>query len=401
MNAEIVLTGTELLLGEIVDTNSVMVARMLRDIGLDLHYKTTVGDNETRIAQVLRNALERADVVIVSGGLGPTVDDVTRQAAALAAGRKLVYSQTLEVQIAARFERFGRKMGQNNKRQAWIPEGAIPIENPVGTAPCFIVETDRGSIICLPGVPRELEHQMTHAIIPYLKAKMGAPQIIKAKILRTCGIGESNVDRQIDDLMRAGNPTVGLAAHLGQVDIRITAKADSEAQARALLAPVEAEIRRRLGDVIFGVDDETLVEVVGQLLQRHNLRLALVDTLTGGEAARQLEQAGYAEQVLPPQLFESPAQAAVSLQLPAEESTPEGEPVARQLARHTGQPGALGVSVVGPVKTPTAPKASLVGVAHNGRVSLQQYQFGYYGQTGRQWLTVQVFDQIWRRLRDQ
>ena len=143
MHAEIVMIGTELLLGEIVDTNATKLALMLRNIGLDLYYKTTVGDNEARITGVLNQALDRSDVVITSGGLGPTVDDITRQAVANATGRKLVYSQELERQIAARFRSFGREMGENNKRQAYIPEGALPLRNPVGTAPCFLSEDVR------------------------------------------------------------------------------------------------------------------------------------------------------------------------------------------------------------------------------------------------------------------
>ena len=143
MHAELVMIGTELLLGEIVDTNANRLAIALRDIGLDLYYKTTVGDNETRITEILDQALNRSDVVITSGGIGPTVDDLTRQAVASATGRKLVYSDELEAQIAERFRRFGREMAENNKRQAYIPDGATPLSNPVGTAPCFLSEDKR------------------------------------------------------------------------------------------------------------------------------------------------------------------------------------------------------------------------------------------------------------------
>ena len=162
MHAEIVMIGTELLLGELVDTNANRLARALRDIGLDLLYKTTVGDNEKRITEVLNLALDRSDVIITSGGIGPTADDVTRQAVANATGRNLVYSTELEAQIEARFRSFGRKMAENNKHQAYIPEGALPLPNPVGTAPCFLSEDTRGrgGVISLPGVPRELEHMM-------------------------------------------------------------------------------------------------------------------------------------------------------------------------------------------------------------------------------------------------
>jgi len=399
MNAEIILTGTELLLGEITDTNSVMMARMLRDIGLDLHYKTTVGDNEARITDVVRHALNRVDVVLVSGGLGPTMDDVTRQAVAAATGRKLVYSKELEAQIAARFRRFGRKMGENNKRQAWIPEGAIPIENPVGTAPCFIVEMGRRAVICLPGVPRELEYQMRHAILPYLQKKMGSTQIIKARILRTCGVGESNIDRAIDDLMRGRNPTVGLAAHLGQVDIRITAKAATEEEADALIAPLEAEIRKRVGDFIFGVEEDTLAEVVGRLLQQRGLRLALVDTVAGGLLARRLEEAGFAEQLASALPFSSPESALAQLGLSTAGLREHPDALAKSIARYVSQPRVLGVSIIGPQKTATGPVV-WVAVAHSRRVTLQTYSAIYSdSKVGREWITVQAFDRIWRWLR--
>ncbi|MCP4336199.1 MAG: competence/damage-inducible protein A, partial [Gammaproteobacteria bacterium] len=204
----------------------------------DLYYKTTVGDNEDRITEVLNSALDRSDVIITSGGIGPTVDDVTRQAVANATGRKLVYSIDLEAQIAARFRSFGRVMAENNKRQAYIPEGALPLSNPVGTAPCFLCEDlrGRGVVISLPGVPRELEYMLSKKVIPRLVERMGGAKVTKIRILRTCAVGESNVDRVIGDLMTSRNPTIGLAAHAGQTDVRITAKADTEAEADALIA---------------------------------------------------------------------------------------------------------------------------------------------------------------------
>jgi nicotinamide-nucleotide amidase len=288
VHAEIVVTGTELLLGEIVDTNSTTMSRLLRDIGLDLYYKSTVGDNQERTAAVLRTALERSDIVLVSGGLGPTVDDVTRQAVSDVTGRPLIFRQDLFDQIAARFARFGRQMTENNRRQAYVPEGAIAIENPVGTAPAFIVEDERGTIICLPGVPREMEYLMKERVIPYLRARLGQAATIKAKILRTCAIGESQIDALIGDLMIGRNPTVGLAAHAGQVDVRITAKAASEAEADQLIAPVEADLRARLGKAIYGEGTETLEEVVARLLAERGMTLALVDNVTEGEVGDRL-----------------------------------------------------------------------------------------------------------------
>ena len=393
MNAEIVLTGTELLLGEIVDTNSTMIARMLREIGLNLHYKTTVGDNETRITEVLRHALDRVDFVIVSGGLGPTVDDMTRQAAAAATDRELVYSEELEAQIAARFARFGRQMAENNKRQAWIPAGAIPVENPVGTAPCFIVETEKGSIICLPGVPGELQYQMTHAIIPYLQARMGETQFIKARILRICGMGESNIDREIDDLMRLSNPTVGLAAHLGQVDVRITAKAATEADADALIAPVEAEIRSRLGEVIFGVDKETLPELLCERLKETGLSIALVDTVTEGLVSRALQNVGCGQAIASEQRFSDPVEAPAHFNLPAEL---DYKAAAAQIAERLSAEKTVGVSVIGLVETPIARNATIVALSYRGRTEVEQFMFAYDYKTGQQWITPQILNLIFR-----
>jgi nicotinamide-nucleotide amidase len=297
MHAELVMIGTELLLGEIVDTNANRLAIALRDIGLDLYYKTTVGDNETRITEILNRALDRSDVVITSGGIGPTVDDLTRQAVANATGRKLVYSDELEAQIAERFRRFGREMAENNKRQAYIPEGATPLSNPVGTAPCFLSEDRRGRgfVISLPGVPRELEYMMEHTVIPLLVARMGGKKVTKVRVLRTCAVGESNVDRAIGDLMTSANPTVGLAAHVGQTDVRIAAKAETEAEADALIAEMEAKLRERLGVAIYGVARETLPDVVGRLLTDRDLKLGVVDTLTNGQLARELIEAGYGD----------------------------------------------------------------------------------------------------------
>ena len=282
MQAEIVSIGTELLLGEIVDTNAAWIARALTTIGLNLYYKTTVGDNEARIAAVLRQALARSEIVIATGGLGPTVDDVTREAIAAATGRPLEMRPELVGEIEAFFRRRGTRMTENNLRQARLPQGAIAIRNPVGTAPAFIVEEPAGVIISLPGVPAEMRYLMEHAVLPYLRQKFGLRGVIKVRNLHTCNIGESQIDDLIGDLEKASNPTVGLSAHPGQTDVRITAKADSEEEAARLIAEMEAEVRRRLGQVIYGADEETLEGVVMDLLQRRGRTLAVVETVTGG-----------------------------------------------------------------------------------------------------------------------
>ena len=219
MNAEIITSGTELLLGETVDTNSAYIARALRDIGVNLYFKTSVGDNVERMALALRQALARADVVIITGGLGPTVDDVTREAVTQATGRELALYPECMAQIETIFARWGRVVGENNKRQAYLPAGAIPIQNPVGTAPGFILETAEGTIIALPGVPREMERLMGDAVLPYLSGRLGAGgNIIKARTLRTVALGESWIDERIDAQMRCANPdgrTGGSFRHRG------------------------------------------------------------------------------------------------------------------------------------------------------------------------------------------
>jgi nicotinamide-nucleotide amidase len=296
MNVEIVTIGTELLLGEIVDTNSAYLARQLRDIGVNIFYLTTVGDNLERIADAIDTALARSDVVITTGGLGPTVDDMTRQAVANATDRELEFLPELLEQIAARFKQLGARMSDNNRVQAYIPAGAIPITNRLGTAPCFIVEAQNGSVISLPGVPREMKEILATTVIPYLRERMGGLGIIKARVLRTAGIGESQIDARIDDLETWSNPTVGLAAHTGQTDIRITACADTEAEVDRMIAETEAIIRERVGEYIFGVDKEALEDAFVALLTQKGWKLAVSYTGPAGESiADRIRHGGGAE----------------------------------------------------------------------------------------------------------
>jgi competence/damage-inducible protein CinA-like protein len=275
---EIITIGTELLLGEIQDTNSTYIARTLRDYGIDIYRITTIGDNPGRISATIKEALSRADIIITTGGLGPTVDDPTRQAIADAADRAVVFLPALWEQILKRFTAYGSKPTENNRRQAYIPQDAIPIHNPVGTAPCFIVEIGNACIVSLPGVPSEMKIVLHESIIPYLQRKFDLKsQIIKATVLHAASIGESSIDEIIGDLEQYANPTVGLLAHPGQVDIRVTAKASSETEALELSKPVVGELHNRLGDHIYGQDEETLESVVSEQINKHHLKLGLVE----------------------------------------------------------------------------------------------------------------------------
>lgn len=277
VNAEIIAIGTELLLGEITDTNSVYLARQLRDLGINLYYMTGVGDNQKRIADSIRLAFERADVVITCGGLGPTIDDITRQSIADATDRELVFHQSLYDQIAERFASFKVKMTENNNRQAYLPADAITIENPVGTAPSFIVEYGDKIVISLPGVPREMKYLFETRIIDYLRTKYQLG-IIKARTLKTAGIGESTLDDMLgDELLNSSNPSIGLAAHHGIIDIRMTAKAEDESLANNLLDAMEIQVRHQAGDFIFGTDEEELEQVLFDLLSTNNIQIAIAE----------------------------------------------------------------------------------------------------------------------------
>jgi nicotinamide-nucleotide amidase len=289
MRAEIVSVGSELLLGQIVDTNAAFIARQLASLGLDLFHKTTVGDNLGRVAAALETALGRAQVVITTGGLGPTEDDVTREAVARATGRELEFHAELLEQIEAFFRARGLPLSPSNRKQAYIPRGAIPLPNPVGTAPCFILEEGDRTLTVLPGVPREMEYLLRTGVIPHVRSRYGLKAAIVSRLVRVAGLGESRVGELLSDLMAKGaNPTVGTMAHPGQVDVRIAAKGADEAAARALIAPVEAEICARLGDSVFGADGESLEGAVAARLGAGSRTLGLVEVGTGGFVSERL-----------------------------------------------------------------------------------------------------------------
>ena len=280
-------------MGQIVDTNSAWMAQRLAGVGMDLYYKTIVGDNPERMLETITAAMERSDVVITSGGIGPTQDDLTREIVAKATSRELVLDSELLAQIEARFRRRGFIMTENNNRQAYIPEGSTPIENPNGTAPSFIVEDPRAVVICLPGVPFEMKWLFDNEVIPYLQAKFDLSEAIYSRVLKVADMGESGVDDLVGHLIaNSNNPTVGVLAHPGQVDVRISAKATSHEEAEALIAPLEKEVRSLLRDHVFATGEQTMQDTVGALLRSRNLTVASFEGLTGGLVAQHLQEAG-------------------------------------------------------------------------------------------------------------
>jgi nicotinamide-nucleotide amidase len=291
-NAEIVAIGSELLLGQIVDTNSAWMAQRLTALGVNLYFKSVVGDNPDRMKEVIARALERADIVITSGGLGPTQDDLTREVVADVTGRKLVQNAEMLEQVEEHFRRRRRTMTPNNIRQSYMPEGAIAVKNPNGTAPCFIVEEPRGVIYSLPGVPVEMKWLFENEVEPYLRRKFNLAEVIHYRVLKIVGIGESGVDDKVGHLIaNSSNPTVGVLALPGQVDVRIAAKAANRDEAMKMIAPVEAEVRSLLGNAIFAADDEAMEHVVGRLLREQKKTVAACEDLTCGQLAERLQSA--------------------------------------------------------------------------------------------------------------
>lgn len=286
MRAEILCVGTELLLGQIIDTNAAYIAGQLARSGTDVLRKQTVGDNLERIVDCVTGAISRSDVLVITGGLGPTTDDLTREAIAIALNVELELHAELEADLQAFFARRGSKPGATAMRQAYLPQGAQAIPNPVGTAPGVLGQTPGGALIfAVPGVPREMKAMLDGFIIPtLLEREEGERQIIVSRVLRSFGVGESTLAEPIEDILTTSqNPTVApLIFGNTEVHLRLTAKARDEASAGVLLDAIEAQLRERVGDSLFGRDAQTLASVVIELLRERGSTLALAESLTGG-----------------------------------------------------------------------------------------------------------------------
>lgn len=407
VNAEIISIGTEILLGEITDTNSVFMARALRDIGINVYFMSTVGDNEIRIANVIRTALERVDVVITCGGLGPTVDDMTRQGVAAATGRGITFHQSLYDVIAARFMSFKVSMSENNARQAYLPDNALLIENPVGTAPAFIVEyLENKAVISLPGVPREMKFLFSESVIPYLKRRYNLKEtVIKARVLKTAGIGESTLDSKIgDDLLQQSNPTIGLAAHAGQVDVRVTAKATSIEAANRMIDEVDTILRERIGSYIFGVDDERIEDVLVHLLLKNDVRIAIVQAGVGDVVASRIRGVAQAERALViAEVYASPSELDMKFESADGLSIRE---LAEKAAQHVSRQveGGLGIAIVsnpemGDDHADNEP-GTAIAVYFADEVRSREYGFGGQSETAPVWTSTWVMSMAWRMLKE-
>ena len=288
MIVEVIAVGTELLLGQIVNSNAATIGAALAEGGFDTHYQQIVGDNVKRIATSIRHALARADAVIITGGIGPTQDDITREAVCEATGLSMVFDEGYGDHLRQWWVSRGRPMPKSNMRQAYHPAGAELLDNPRGTAPGLVLEHEGKLILCVPGVPAEMEHLLFNDVLPLLVEASGEQAVIASRLIRTWGKAESDVAEMLDDLYESTNPSIAFLASAGEIKIRITAKADTKSAAMKLIEPIEREVTSRLGTTVFGTDDETIERVLLHLLSDLGYTIGTAESMTGGLVSARL-----------------------------------------------------------------------------------------------------------------
>lgn len=290
MIVEVIAIGTELLLGQIINSNPAVIGSALAERGFDAHFQQSVGDNLERMAVSIRTAVDRADAVIITGGIGPTQDDITREAVCEATGREMVFSEDYAKHLRQWWANRGRTMPESNLRQAYHPAGAELLDNPRGTAPGLALNVGDTWIFCVPGVPAEMEYLLHAEVLSRLEDVAGETEVIESRLIRTWGRAESDVAEVLDDLYESTNPSIAFLASASEIKIRITAKADTSVAAKALIAPVEAEVLARLGESVFGVDEETIEKILFDFLKERSLTIGTAESMTGGMVAARLTQ---------------------------------------------------------------------------------------------------------------
>jgi nicotinamide-nucleotide amidase len=412
---ELIAIGTELLLGQLVDTNTSFIAQRLAENGIDVRATHAVGDNCERIAALIASALERADGLVTTGGLGPTVDDVTKEAvcAALDLGTEL-YAPAL-AQMEAAFASLGRPMRPNNRKQAELPSGSRPLDNPNGTAPGFIAFAPRERFVaCMPGVPREMKPMLTGQLIPFLRERLGTGEAIYTRVLHTIGLGESEIDHRIADLFRSSeHPKIAVLAHDYRADVKLTEKSRFAEAAEAAIAPVQAEIERRLEGYVFGRDSDTPASAIHALLQSRGRMLAVAESVTGGNISAALTSVPGASQSFTGGMTAYANAAKVAL-LGVHEATIErfgavSEEAAREMARGArerfGADVALATTgIAGPTGGTVSKPVGLVWFAlddADGTSRASQMQLGGERDAIVRRATTIALGILWRHLADQ
>lgn len=408
MRCEIIAVGTELLLGQIVDTNSAWMGENLALAGIDSHFQTKVGDNLQRIVSCIRLGLERSDAVILCGGLGPTQDDITREAISEVMGVALVRHPEIGDRIREMFTARGRDMPENNLRQADVPEGASVIPQMPGTAPGLVCPVNDKVLYAVPGVPHEMREMLSGTVIPDLQKRAGVTAVISSRVLRTWGHSESGLAEtlagRIQELDRLGNPTLAFqASGIEGIKVRITAKAASAQAAEVILADEEARLRLMLGDLIFGVDDETMESVVIHMLRDRGLSLGVAESLTGGLMGARLTAVPGASQVFRGGIVSYASDVKFSLL-----GVPKGPVVTADAARAMaeGARRVLGANVAlattgvaGPAEQEgQAVGTVFLGLAMDGASEAQQLQLPGDRQRIRQYAVISALNLLRKRL---
>ena len=351
MLIEIICTGDEVLTGKIVNTNFSYMAQKLEDVGLSVRWGTTVGDDRDTLLAAFLHAGERADAVIVNGGLGPTVDDLSQEIAARAAGVELVLSEEWLTTMEAFFQRRSRVMSPNNKKQAMLPASAEILDNPIGTACGFAMDIGKARFFFTPGVPRELRRMLEEQIIPRLLARGGAPSAIRLKRFHSYGLGESHVDallQGVEELVPDGSAKLGFRAHYPQIETKVTVRGADEADIERKLSPVSAEIRKRLGNFILAEDDDTLEGMILKALKEQQGSLTIVEMFTSGQMAARIAPLPGAETVFRRGLVARDTGElwdALALTVPCEITREAAEAVASAARRQSGASHALAVLI--------------------------------------------------------
>ena len=408
MRCEIIAVGTELLLGQIVDTNSAWMGEHLALAGINSHFQTKVGDNLERIVSCIRLGLERSDAVILCGGLGPTQDDITREAIAEVMGVRLVRKSEIADRIRAMFAARGRAMPDNNLRQADVPDGATVIAQMPGTAPGLVCPVGDKVVYAVPGVPHEMREMLTGTVIPDLQNRAGFTAVIRSRVLRTWGQSESGLAEmlagRIEELDAPGNPTLAFqASGIEGIKVRITAKAGNPEEAEAILAAEEARVRAILGDLIFGVDNETMESVVIDILRDRGMRLGMAESLTGGLMGARFTSIPGASDVFRGSIVSYASDVKFSLL-----GVPEGPVVTEQAAkamaegarRVLGADVALATTgVAGPAEQEGQPVGTVfLGLAMDGVSEAQRVRLPGDRQRIRQYAVISAVDLLRRHL---
>jgi nicotinamide-nucleotide amidase len=410
VRCEVVAVGTELLLGQVVDTNSAYIGDQLALAGIDCHFQTKVGDNQERIASALRIALDRNDAVIVCGGLGPTSDDISREAIASVMGVRLVRDPAMVERIRDLFQARKREMAPSNERQADLPEGATFIPQERGTAPGLIcpVGADGKVVYAIPGVPFEMKEMLERAVVPDLKRRSGSTSVILSRMIRTWGMPESTLGElvagRVEALEERSNPTIAfLASGIEGIKVRITAKGSSEAEARAMLDEEEAQLREVLGELVFGIDDQSMERVVADLLLERGLTVGVAESLTGGLVGARLAETEGASKWFRGSIVCYDSKVKFDLL-----DVPEGPVVSAEAAEAMARgackalESSVGISVTG-VAGPTTQDGQPVGtvfmaVALDGKVESSESHFPGDRQHIRMFSTISLLDMLRRLL---